>query len=61
MKKLWFGLLALANAMVLLGQLWPEGAPPFAYHVNAGTLAIDVLVFLFLFLRAGGGGGGKKK
>lgn len=24
----------LLNAVVLLGQLWPEGAPPFARIVN---------------------------
>ena len=58
MLKRWFGLLTLANTMVLVGQLWPEGAPPFAYHVNVATLGSDVLTFLYMFLRSGGG---KKK
>ena len=31
--------LCLLNVVVLLGQLWPEGAPPFARAVN--------IVFLF--------------
>lgn len=39
-KKAILILLILLNAVVLLGQLWPEGAPPFARGVN--------IVFLFL-------------
>lgn len=35
-------LLIVLNSVVLLGQLWPEGAPPFARLVN--------IVFLFLSL-----------
>lgn len=35
-------LLIVLNSVVLLGQLWPEGAPPFARLVN--------VVFLFLSL-----------
>ena len=31
--------LLILNVVVLLGQIWPEGAPPFAHAVN--------LVFLF--------------
>lgn len=38
-KKPILVVLAVLNAVVLLGQLWPEGAPPFARAVN--------LVFLF--------------
>jgi hypothetical protein len=56
MRKVLYAVLALANGMVLLGQLWPEGAPAFAHQVTVGTLAIDVLVFLLLFQRARGGG-----
>jgi hypothetical protein len=40
-RLLLFILIAL-NAIVLLGQLWPEGAPPFA---RAG-----IIVFLFASL-----------
>lgn len=45
MKKTPFVLLLLANALVLLGQLWPEGAPPFAHSVNVATLAANLFVF----------------
>lgn len=44
MRKLFFVVLLLANAMVLLGQIWPEGAPPFARTVNIVTLGVDVLL-----------------
>lgn len=57
MKKLIFGVLVLANAMVLLGQLWPEGAPPAARTVNIATLVVNVLVFVLLMR----GGAPKKK
>ena len=30
--------LIVLNAVVLLGQMWPEGAPPFARWVNIGFL-----------------------
>ncbi len=42
--------LAILNAIVLLGQLWPEGAPPFARFVNIGTVMAN-LVVLFLASR----------
>ena len=42
--------LLILNAVVLLGQLWPEGAPPFARTVNIIFLAAN-LVFLALSLR----------
>jgi len=31
--------LLLLNAVVLLGQIWPEGAPPFARAVNIAFLS----------------------
>lgn len=37
--------LLLVNAVVLLGQLWPEGAPPFARAVNIAFLVATLLVF----------------
>jgi hypothetical protein len=37
--------LLLLNAVVLLGQLWPEGAPPFARAVNVAFLVAN-LAFL---------------
>jgi hypothetical protein len=42
--------LVVLNLIVLLGQLWPEGAPPFAKIVNIMTLILD-LVFFFSFLK----------
>ncbi len=37
-------LLLVLNAVVLLGQLWPAGAPPFARGVNIAFLALSLLV-----------------
>lgn len=38
-------LLFVVNAVVLLGQIWPEGAPPFARTVNIAFLVATLLVF----------------
>lgn len=43
-------IIAFLNAMVLLGQVWPEGAPPFARIVNIITLVVN-LIFVFLMIR----------
>ena len=43
-------LLLVLNAVVLLGQLWPEGAPPFAWTVNVAFLSANLL-FLLAALR----------
>ena len=45
MKRVLLVVLVLANIAVLLGQVWPEQAPPFAHTVNVATLAVNVLVF----------------
>ncbi|MBK9273741.1 MAG: hypothetical protein IPM49_04270 [Flavobacteriales bacterium] len=45
--------LLLVNAVVLLGQLWPEGAPPFARAVNI-TFLIGTMVFFVRDLRRRG-------
>ncbi len=37
--------LLLLNAVVLLGQLWPEGAPPFARAVNIAFLVGSMAYF----------------
>jgi hypothetical protein len=37
--------LIVLNAVVLLGQLWPAGAPPFARAVNIGFLSLSLLTF----------------
>lgn len=41
-------ILLILNSVVLLGQIWPEGAPPFARVVNIIFLAASFLFFLFL-------------
>lgn len=38
-------LLVLLNTIVLLGQIWPAGAPPFARMVNIAFLVAN-LAFL---------------
>jgi hypothetical protein len=44
-NKTTFTILIVLNAMVLLGQLWPEGAPPFARLINIITLIVNITVF----------------
>lgn len=43
-------ILVVLNSIVLLGQLWPEGAPPFARAVNI----LFLLLSLFYFVAAMG-------
>ena len=38
-------MLVVLNAVVLLGQLWPEGAPPFARVVNILFLVLSLAYF----------------
>ncbi len=42
--------LLILNAIVLLGQIWPEGAPPFARTVSIAFLAGN-LIFLAAAMR----------
>jgi hypothetical protein len=39
-------LLLVLNAVVLLGQIYPEGAPPFARTVNIVFLVLSLAYFL---------------
>lgn len=50
MKKTITIILILLNLIVLLGQIWPEGAPPFARTVNIIFL-IGCLMFLVFSLQ----------
>ena len=52
MRGLIIVVLLAGNALVLLGQLWPEGVPPFAREVNILVLAAN-LVFLLSLLVLG--------
>jgi hypothetical protein len=45
MRRTLLIVLLVLNAIVLLGQLWPEGAPSFARAVNIVFL-VGVLVYL---------------
>lgn len=38
--------LIILNVIVLLGQLWPAGAPPFASVVNILFLVLSLLFFV---------------
>jgi hypothetical protein len=44
-------LLVILNFMVLLGQLWPEFAPPFASTVNILFLIFSLLFFIGELIR----------
>lgn len=44
-------LLLVLNAMVLLGQLWPAGAPPFARIVNIAFLVLSLATFVWILLK----------
>ena len=47
LKSRWFvGTLVVLNLVVLVGQLWPEGAPPFARAVNIVFLVLSLLYFV---------------
>ncbi|HSH40423.1 MAG TPA: hypothetical protein VK993_16750 [Chthoniobacterales bacterium] len=39
-------ILVVLNCIVLLGQLWPEGAPPFARAVNILFLLLSFFYFV---------------
>lgn len=49
-KKILLIILIILNIVVLLGQLWPEGAPPFAGTVNILFLSASLLFYLSLLL-----------
>ena len=44
--------LLVLNGIVLLGQLWPEGAPPFARAVNIAFLVLSLAYFAGEWRRA---------
>jgi hypothetical protein len=48
-QVLW--LLVIANGLVLAGQLWPAGAPPFARIVNIAFLVSTLAFFAGLLRR----------
>ena len=44
-ERLFLIVLLVLNAVVLLGQLWPEGAPPFARGVNIAFCVLCLVYF----------------
>lgn len=47
-NKVFLLLLIILNTMVLLGQLWPAGAPPFANLVNITTIILNLILLISL-------------
>lgn len=45
-NRLFLIILIILNIVVLLGQVWPEGAPPFAHNVNVVFLILSLLYFI---------------
>ena len=43
--------LIVLNSIVLLGQIMPEGAPPFAKIVNILTLILNILFLFLIFIK----------
>ena len=43
--KVFIGVMVVLNLMVLIGQIWPEGAPPFARTVNIVFLSASLIYF----------------
>lgn len=48
MKKGILFVLIILNTIVLLGQVWPEGAPPFARTVNITFLVLSFFYFVVM-------------
>lgn len=44
--KVFVVVLLVMNAMVLLGQVWPEGAPPFARGANIAFLVLNAVYLI---------------
>jgi len=44
-------ILIVLSAMVLLGQIWPEGASPFAGIVNITFLSFSMLYFILALIK----------
>lgn len=42
MRRIVIPVLLLLNLVMLLGQLWPEGAPPFARTINIIVLVGNI-------------------
>lgn len=47
-KRTFILILLVLNIIVLIGQLWPEGVPPFANVVNMITLGLNISFLMTL-------------
>ena len=54
MHRILLLILLVLNAVVLLGQVWPAGAPPFARTVNIAFLIASFVYFLQAIARGSG-------
>ncbi len=52
MKKTLLIVLLVLNLVVLLGQLWPEGAPPFARTVNVVFLCASLVFYAYTLINS---------
>ena len=52
--KLILVVLLILNSTVLLGQLWPEGAPPFAGTANIVTLVLNLIFLVACIVKPNG-------
>ncbi len=50
-QRLVLGILIALNLIVLLGQIWPAGAPPFARGVNIVFLIAALSYFIATWLK----------
>ena len=51
MKRIILTVLLVLNLLVLLGQLWPAGAPPFAAGVNIAFLVLTLILIVYLLVK----------
>jgi hypothetical protein len=47
-NKFFLIILIALNSIVLLGQVWPQGAPPFASYVNITALILNLILLISL-------------
>jgi len=49
-RRLVLFILIILNGLVFTGQVWPEGAPPFAAAVNITTLVLNMFYLVLRIL-----------
>lgn len=51
MKRVILIVMLVLNLLVLLGQMWPAGAPPFAAYVNISFLVLTLILIVYLLVK----------